>query len=193
MDKNERLKISRKIGRINLLINFTWSVIFLFPVVIFCYNKMDRNWLIVSLSISFCAAFLPASLYDGMHLCKTRSFYKKTGVEFFNRFIQNGTLVNRFIKNRFPQYKRFNTREDAYKKLFAQSYVFEKFHFIFFIFFTGAMLFAILNRSFIWAAYFTVVNILYNIYPILLQHYIRHRLRRLHNKESLLPSEPINN
>jgi hypothetical protein len=191
MDKKERAKINKKIERINLLLNLVWSFIFLFPLVIFCYNKMDRNWFIVSLSISVAAGFLPTSFLNAMQVSKSRKFYRGTGIEFFNRFIQNGTLLNRFIKNRFPEYKRFNTREEAFKKLFYQSYMFEKFHVILFIFFAGAMFFAILNGAFIWAAYFLFANILYNIYPILLQQYIRLRLGKFHKKKSVA-SERIN-
>ena len=179
MNKKERARISMKIERINLLLNLIWSFIFLFPLVIFCYNKMDRNWFIISLIISMAAIFLPKSFFNAMQVSKSSRFYRKAGIEFFNQFIQNGTLLNRFIKGKFPGYQRFNSKEEAFKKLFSQTYMYEKFHFILFIFFAETVVFAILYGFYGWIVFFIIGNIFYNIYPILLQQYIRLRLSRL--------------
>lgn len=53
--------------------------------------------------------------------------------------------MNRFVKNKFPEYKRFNSKEKAFKKLFNQTYMFEKFHFTVFIFFVETAFFAVIN------------------------------------------------
>ncbi len=179
MNKKQEAKIRIKVEQINMIPNLLWSFIFLFPLVIFCYTRMDRNWIFILSAISLTPAFLTASSFNRMELSRSRNFYKKAGVEFFNQFIQNGTLINRFLKNKFPGYKRFYTKEEAVKKLFSQSYLFEKFHFIFFIFFAETTIFAIAKGYYNWAVYLIVANIVYNLYPILMQQYIRLRLRKI--------------
>ena len=178
MNKMQRAKTRRKIEGYNLILNLAWSFIFLFPLVVFCYSKMDRNWVYISLVISMATVFLPASFFNAIQLSKSLQFYQKAGIEFFNQFIQNGTLINRFAKNKFPGYKKFYNKEEAFKMLFTQSYLFEKFHFIFFIFFVETTIFAIRNKYYTWAVYLIIANIIYNFYPILLQQYIRLRLKK---------------
>ena len=168
--------MQKKIEGLNLLVNLIWSFIFLFPLVVFCYTKMPRNWFVISLLISLLAIFLPASFFSVYQVSKSRLFYKKIGIEFFNHFTQNGTLLNRLVKNNFPEYKRFQTKEEALKKLFNQTFMFEKFHFIVGIFFIETTIFAFINNYYYWVAFFIVGNVIYNIYPMLLQQYIRLRL-----------------
>ena len=176
MNKEQHAKIRRNVEQINMIPNLIWSFIFLFPLVVFCYGKMDRNWFIISLSISIVTAFLPTSFFNAIQLSKSRQFYKKAGIEFFNKFTQNGTLMNRFVKNKFPEYKKFTSKEEAFKKLFNQTYLFEKFHFMVFVFFAETALFAALYSFYSWLVFFIIGNIIYNIYPMLLQQYIRLRL-----------------
>lgn len=176
MNKQEQKKVQRRIEGLNMIVNLLWSFVFLFPLVVFCYSKIEKNWFLVSLLISLLAVFLPASFFSAQQLSKSRLFYKRIGIEFFNHFTQNGTLLNRFVKNNFPEYKRFHTKEEAFKKLFNQTFMFEKFHFIVFIFFIETTIFAFINSYYYWVAFFIVGNIIYNIYPMLLQQYIRLRL-----------------
>lgn len=170
------MKVQRKIEGFNMIVNLLWSFIFLFPLVVFCYTNMQKSWLIISLLISLLAVFLPRCFFSAQRLSKSRLFYQKIGIEFFNQFTQNGTLINRFVKHSFPEYKKFHTKEEAYKKLFNQTFMFEKFHFIVFIFFIEATIFAFIHSYFYWAVFLVVGNVIYNVYPILLQQYIRLRL-----------------
>ena len=176
MNKHEQTKMQKRIEGLNLLVNLIWSFIFLFPLVAFCYTKMPRNWLVISLLISLLAVFVPASFFSAYQVSKSRLFYKKIGIEFFNRFTQNGTLLNRLVKNNFPEYKRFQTKEEAFKKLFNQTFMFEKFHLIVCIFFIETTVFAFINSYYYWVAFFIAGNVIYNVYPMLLQQYIRLRL-----------------
>lgn len=182
MNEQEQAIVKREVERFNMIPSFIWSFIFLFPLVVFCYTEMPQKWFIISLSISLLAVFLPKAFFNELQVSKSHLFYKKAGVDFTNKFIQNGTILNRFIKNKFPDYKRFSNKEEAVKKLFNQTYMFEKFHFILFIFFCETMLFAVFHGFYIWAFFLLVANIFYNMYPILLQQYIRIRILSLINK-----------
>ena len=145
MNKQEQLAIQKKIEMYNMIPNLIWSIIFLFPIFIFCYTKMDAEWFYISLSISLLALFIPKKKFNILPVSKSLVFYKKTGLGFINNFIQNGTIMNRIIKRKFPGYKSFSKDEMALKKLFNQTYMFEKFHFILFIFFLETILFALIN------------------------------------------------
>ncbi len=54
--------------------------------------------------------------------------------------------------------------------------MFEKFHFIMFVFFILITLYALVKNHFQWAIIISVTNLLYNIYPNLLQQYVRLKL-----------------
>ena len=162
--------------------NLIWSVIFLFPIFIFCYTKMDAEWFYISLSISLLVLFIPQKIFNSLQVSKNLIFYKKTGVCFINNLLQNGTIMNRVIKRKFPGYKSFSKEGMALKRLFNQTYMFEKFHFMLFIFFLETILFALINKDYLWAFFIFIANIIYNIYPVLLQQYIRLRINSFNSK-----------
>ncbi len=58
------------------------------------------------------------------------------------------------------------------------------FHFILFIFFSETILFALINKYYLWAFFIFIGNVIYNIYPILLQQYIRLKINRLNSKRT---------
>lgn len=62
-------------------------------------------------------------------------------------------------------------------KRIRDTYVYEKFHFLLFVFFTLSMVYALAKGYWGWAAVLGVTNLLYNVYPNLLQQYIRLKLK----------------
>ena len=64
MDKKQEAKIRRIVDAYNMIPNIFWSVIFLFPVALFCYNYLMVKYLIVFLVISLLPVFLPRSLFN---------------------------------------------------------------------------------------------------------------------------------
>lgn len=182
MNKQQQAKAKRTVEAYNLILNLVWSFIFLFPAVVFCYTKMDRNWFVISLSVSMTVVFLPRSFFDALQISRSPAIYKKAGIEFFNQFIQYGTILNRVVKNKFPGYKRFNSKKEAFDKLFNQTYLFEKYHFMVFVFFVETAFFSAIKSYYNWMVFFILANVFYNIYPILLQQYIRLRLSAFKNQ-----------
>jgi hypothetical protein len=161
--------------------NLFWSVISLVPLACFCYGRMPAKTVYIFLGISFIAFLLPQRFYNAIQV-KDLKFLKKTGIEFALKYAQYGEIINNIIRKKFPGYKLvydIKTLRSQYNK----TYGFERFHFMALLFFLFVIIFALVNRNYIWATIFFVKNIIYNVYPILLQHYTRLRIAALLNKK----------
>ncbi|CAA9526485.1 MAG: hypothetical protein AVDCRST_MAG96-3251 [uncultured Segetibacter sp.] len=127
--------------------------------------------------ISLSSIFLPKTFFNNIQLGKTTSFYKRTGVTFINRFTQNGDLINGLIRKKFPNYKVVSIGRHSINKVLQQTYMLEKFHFAMFLFFILITIYAVKRNHLSWAFIISLNNLVYNIYPCLLQQYIRARLQ----------------
>ncbi|MFI5187576.1 MAG: hypothetical protein ACHQF0_12675, partial [Chitinophagales bacterium] len=133
----------------------------------------------ILLAISLLSLLLPKAFFDNIQPGKTTSFYKNIGVDFVNQFAQNGELINRLVRKKFPQYKVVSLNRRSVNKLIAQTYLFEKFHFMMFLIFAFIIVYALLKGYWWWALILFINNLVYNIYPNLLQQYIRVKLKPL--------------
>jgi len=176
-DKVEGQKIKRIVELYNLIPNLFWSVLNLVPISIFCYRFINLQTTVVFIVISLFSAILPKSFFNSIQPGKTISFYKKAGVTYINLFTQNGDIINRLIRKKFPDYKVVSGGKKSIRKIVGQTYMFEKFHFVMFLFFFFVTIYAIKSNFLLWAAIISINNIIYNIYPCLLQQYIRLRLQ----------------
>ena len=162
-----------------MVINLFWSVLCLTPISIFCYRYMPTNWVLTWSLIAVLASFIPTRLLDRLQVARSTTTYKILGVRFINRFIQDGTIINRLITRKYPQYRPDRQSAAAVEKMIRQTYMFERFHLGMFVFFLLVTGFALSAHLFLWALALTLFNILFNVYPNLLQQYNRIRLRRL--------------
>ncbi|HEY1115363.1 MAG TPA: hypothetical protein VGE66_17445 [Chitinophagaceae bacterium] len=103
--------------------------------------------------------------------------YKRLGVEVVNRLAQNGGLINKRIRKKFPAFRMVRANRVSIHKRIRDTYVYEKFHFLLFVFFTLSVVYALGKGYWGWAAVLTITNLVYNVYPNLLQQYIRLKLR----------------
>jgi hypothetical protein len=133
------------------------------------------------LGISLSGFFLPSSFYNAIQI-RNLKFLKRTGVPFIQRYAQNGIIINRIIQKEFPGYKKVYDRKSI-EVQYKRTYGFEKFHFVALLFFSLSTIFALTALHYFWALTLTVTNIIYNVYPILLQHYIRTRMTALLNRK----------
>lgn len=180
MDNNsdkEAARIRRTLALYNALPNIFWSVLCLLPLTIFCYTLLPLPWFLVFLALSAVPVFLPNALFDKMQVGKIAAVYKKLGVEVVNRLAQNGGLVNRRIRKKFPAYRAVTANRASVHKRIRDTYVYEKFHFLLFVFFTLSMVYALGKGHWGWAPVLGVTNLVYNVYPNLLQQYIRLKLK----------------
>ena len=172
----EATQIKKLLVWYNMVPNVLWSVLNLVPVSIFCYSLLPRQLLYIFIGISIVALMLPNAVYNKMQLGQSTQLYKKLGVVWVNKLTQNGILVNSMIRKKFPHYKTISYQSASIHKLVQQTYAYEKFHFLMFVFFVLVTAYAISKNCWGWVLLLTVNNLLYNIYPNLLQQYIRLKL-----------------
>ena len=188
MDENNKFDLN-KIRRIqnlyNVIPNVLWSVAGILPAYIFCYDFMPLKLLYIFLAISILPVFIPAIILDKIELSKNTKFYKKLFVHHINKFAQNGDLINRIIRKKYSEFKVVSFSKTSAKKLLNQTYNNERFHYILFIFYCLTMFYALVKNHPGWALIFLTCNVLYNVYPILLQQYIRIKLRLYINRKNL--------
>ncbi|MGV3586039.1 MAG: hypothetical protein ACO1OF_03465 [Adhaeribacter sp.] len=170
------VKMQYTVAWYNAIPNVLWSVLNLLPVSVFCYRFLPLKLLLVFLGISFLTVLLPKGFFYNIQLSQTTAVYKKIGVGFINKFTQNGAIINKLIRKRYPAYKVVSGSKRSVAKVLGQTFMFEKFHFLLFVFFSFIMVYALVKGYLGWALVLFITNILYNIYPCLLQQYIRVRL-----------------
>jgi Glycosyl-4,4'-diaponeurosporenoate acyltransferase len=162
----------------NQLSNVFWSVLGFTPIGYFCYTRMEQGWIYIFLGLSLPAILLPHVFYDKLQIGRTTGVYEKIGIRIVRKFTQDGDWVNRMIRRRFPRYKVFDSFPSVRKHL-RKAYIIEKVHFAFFLFFLYVTVYALSQKYFLWAVFITFTNLIFNIYPNLLQQYNRLRLRQL--------------
>jgi hypothetical protein len=159
-----------------------WSALNLVPISIYCYQFSDRSLLYWILGLSFLSYLLPKTFFNRIQLSKNVIFYKKLGVKLVRKFAQEGDLVNQMIRRKYPAYKIIQTPKSV-SNYISKTYGSEKFHFHLFLIFLSISIIAIINREYGWAALITLNNIIFNVYPNLLQQYNRIRLKKLEKNQ----------
>ena len=177
-------RIKRLRNWYNMIPNVVWSVLNLVPIFIYCYNKVDHSPLYIFMILSVIPAFFPNSFYDRIQAGRTTRIYKRLGVGFVNKLAQNGTIINHLVRKKFPNYKMIVYQRSSINKLLQQTYMLEKFHFIMFVFFILITIYALVENHFWWAIIISATNLLYNIYPNLLQQYVRLKLMLHKNRKA---------
>ena len=170
-------KMRRTAALYNTVPSFFWSVVNLVPVSVFCYRYADAWLFWTTLGIASLSILLPRTFFKHIQLSSTPAIYRKVGVHFINRFTQHGAIVNQWVRKKYPTYKVVPLNRQAIQRHYRQTYMFEKFHFMLFVFFAVMMCYALVKEYIGWSLVLLVTNILYNIYPILLQQYVRIKLR----------------
>ena len=178
-------KLNRATGVYNALPNLLWSVLAFVPLYIFCYTLLDRSLLLIFLVGSLFTIFLPKAFFRHIQLGEKPAIYIKVGVPFVGKFTQNGQIINGLLRKRYPRHKVVSGSRQSVHRLFRQTFMYEKFHFMLFTFFSLVLLYALAKGYMGWALLLLLINILYNVYPCLLQQYIRLRLTPFVRRNSL--------
>jgi hypothetical protein len=90
----------------------------------------------------------------------------------------NGDIMNYWIRRSVPGY-RCVTGLESMRAFGRQTCGSERGHLLMFLAALPARAFALSTSSFKFALYFLIVNIVLNVYPILLQRYTRARIIRI--------------
>jgi hypothetical protein len=180
---NNTTNTNHVVGTYNLLLNLFWSVLSFVPVIIFCYTWMELNVLILFVVVSLLPIFLTNAAIDKLQITGNASTYKKLGIAIVQQLSQNGAFINALIRKKYPAYKAVRYEKTSILKLRSQTYINEKFHLVGLVFFGLTSFFAFGNSLYSWAIPIMFINLFYNVYPILLQQYIRAKLT-LHQKNT---------
>ena len=162
-------KISRIATIYNMIPNLLWTALFLIPIAIFCYTFITLKTIYILLGFSLIPIFFPNSFFNRIQLSRNSHWYRRIGVKYINTFAQNGSILNEILRKKYPDFKVVSMTKASIKKQYYQTYFFEKFHFSLFLFFTIITIYAGTHGHFYWVLTLTISNILYNIYPNLLQ------------------------
>jgi hypothetical protein len=159
---------------LNQLLNVFWTVVCCLPVILY-WVTADRMWLGPFLVISAMGLLVSSRSYL---LSRNVRFYESLGVRWVRLFVQDGDLISRGRK------KRATGQRIIRNKLTGRNYLkkivmYEKFHFLCFLFFTLTTLHALVYGNLKMALISTGCNIIYNIYPLLLQQFNRIRVERI--------------
>jgi hypothetical protein len=177
-EKTVLKKAERLAAQYNLAINLFWTLLNLAPAAYYFYLYLPIAWLWIIAPVSLLPYFLPAALLDGLSASTSRRWYQRVGVHIVLEYVQQGRRINRMIQRRYPNYRIVYDKTTIRRKI-NETYMFERFHLgllmVFFIM-TGH---ALAKECWQWAIVLLLSNLIYNIYPILLQQYIRLRLKRL--------------
>jgi len=176
-EQKEIQKMRRISAAYNMIPNLIWTALFLIPITIFCYQFISLKTTYLLLGLSLIPILFPNSFFDRIQLSKNAHFYKQIGVKYINSFAQNGDFLTGFMKKKYPNFKVVSNSQSSIRKLYNQTYFFEKFHFSLFLFFTIVTIIAVIQGHFMWTLILIISNLLYNIYPNFLQQYIRVKLR----------------
>ena len=177
--KTASAKIEKEIALYNMVPNLFWSILCLWPIFVFSYNYVPMNCLSFFL-VTACASFLVSRrVIDMLQWSASTADYRRIGVGFINHFVQDGTIMKRLVKKKFPGYSPDRKSPASLQKMISRTYLFEKFHWAMFVFFTLTAMYAFLRELVLWGVLLLMLNFLFNVYPNLLQQYVRIKLRRL--------------
>lgn len=159
----------------NQLLNLGWTLLGFAPVLTYWVLHYQPYYHAIALVLSFVPFLLPGRWLKKFKLSNNRRWYTKLGVRRAQDFTQNGALVNRLIRQQKPGYALLSSRRDV-KKLKAQINMYEKYHLAAFVFFFLTMVLAFKDGAPGLGLWVLAANLIYNMYPILIQHYNKLRL-----------------
>lgn len=162
-------------GFLNQLVNFCWTILCFASFVVYWNLTASLFVLFSFLALSLLAGFVPLKT---LQLSTDHKFYEHLGVKMVRKFVQNGELINRLKRSRLPNHKVIKNQDDALGYLKTAA-MYEKYHFICFVFFLLFSIHAAYNQRFGFFMLMILSNFLYNICPMLLQQYNRVRISRL--------------
>lgn len=164
-------------GTLNFFLNLFWTTVFLGPVAYYMYLhvSVSSQWII--LSAFLLPYFLRDNWLDRLAAGRSKAWYERAGVPMLLGYVQQGRLIHRIIRTFYPVYRVVYDKATIRQKI-KETYSFERFHYgllLVMLLLTGHALI----YQWRWMPVMIVCNVIFNAYPVLLQQYVRIRLRRM--------------
>ncbi|TCD11088.1 hypothetical protein EZ449_06235 [Pedobacter frigidisoli] len=161
------------------LINIFWTILGFSIIVWYWYVYWDPLLFSVFILLRLVMACFKLSLYQ---ISINRALYERFGIRIVRRFVQDGDVVNNFYRQT-PNTDKM-TKKNSYEKLLNKTTMYERFHLFCLMFFALSDLLAVINKNYTAAVLILIGNIIYNLYPIMLQQYNRIRISKLIARKS---------
>jgi hypothetical protein len=172
----------RALAMYNMVPNLVWSLLNLTPISVYGYTTLDPRWFCTFLAVSLVPIFLKNSILDKLQIAHSPGTYKRLGVHWVNKVAQGGDIINGLVRRKYPEHKIVTRSRSSITGLVRQTYIFEKFHWILFLYFSFTTVYALTKGHWGWTFGITLNNIAYNVYPNFLQQYVRLKLRALRGR-----------
>jgi hypothetical protein len=179
----EKCRSKKRVVRLwHVAISLLVLVLWVLPLGWFNFYLVRHGGVRCNLAYALIWLLSPLTLLLHSAYFRTRPFelelYEQVGVRSFKKFMLHGDYYRRHLRRIEPAHARINSRRGA-QNFLSQTIWSEKAHLMALVIGLAAILYALklgLNR---FAGVFFVSNILFNIYPIMLQRYTRARISRL--------------
>jgi hypothetical protein len=158
----------------NQVVNLFWTILCFIPVITYWLSAGRLLWCFIFIGLSVLSLLIPLK---HLQLSHNPKFYESLGVRFARKFVQQGEYVNRFIRKTNPNYRIVKHKANAAQYL-KTTVMYERFHLMCFIYFVLTAIHALITGQYLLLALILIANIIYNVYPILLQQYNRTRIAR---------------
>src|SRR5262249_39476458 len=132
---------------------------------------------LLAISTSVLAMFLPAGYFRPRSFELNGRIYEILGIRFFKRFMLHGDYLNRRMR-RFESNYRIITNREAMRRFEAQTRANEAGHLMWLVVTVPSVVYAAILGCGKLAMYLFFSNLVINVYPIMLQRYIRARIHR---------------
>mgnify|MGYP001124928363 CR=1 FL=1 len=154
---------------LNQVLNIGWTILGLSPVYYFWWVH-GISWPFYVLLLISCMAFiLPEKLYSKLKISKDLRVYKRLGVKFVRRFAQDGDFEP----------------SKGIRGYLSKIRMFERYHFCCLLFFQASSVYACYFEEYLLAFLIFFCNIIYNVFPMLLQQYNSIRITRILKQHGL--------
>lgn len=160
---------------LNFLVNIWWTALCCAPVLVLWIWHYQQRLFFGQLLLSSTVLLLPESVWRRFQITRDKVFYERLGVRAAQALTQNGKLINQISGPSGKRGKVIKRRSDLaiFRRQIA---VYERYHLFGFVFFLSTMVTAIAKSQFGLATLILVSNIIYNVYPLLIQQYNRLRM-----------------
>ena len=159
--KHSRSGITTRRSFYNQCINFFWTILCFAPVLSFWIKNGIDQRLYIFMAISCLAALTPEQVLNRLQISKRQKFYHKIGIKIVQKLVQDGQWSGDL------------------RRYLSTIAMYERFHWCCFLFFTATTIYGYPSSNWAWKLGILIANLLYNVYPILLQQYNKMRIKRI--------------
>ena len=173
------MKVQRAV--LNTLLSLVWTVIFLGPVYVYCVRHIPSKCLYVFAAVGALSFVMPRALLERIQLSPDPEVYRLLRVSLLIAFTQDAPWLRALSSD---AKRRVRRDPKAIGSIVRDTWTRERFHLGLLLFCALCAGIALWRIQIIWFVTLNLVNIIYNLYPVWLQQYIRIRVARVAQRKS---------